>query len=53
VVDHVADRWKAKELVDNLTIAFATLALAEFHPDEPIGPKRQAAISAIDALAAA
>jgi hypothetical protein len=53
VVEHLADRWKAKELVDNLTIAFCTLSLASYHPDEPVEPKRKAALEAIDALEAA
>lgn len=53
VVDHLADRWKARELVDNLTIAFCTLWLSSFHPDEPIEPKRHAVFAAIDALEAA
>ena len=53
VVEHVADRWKAKELVDNLTIAFSTLSMASYYPAEPVEPKRQAALAAVDALEAA
>lgn len=53
VVDHLKDRWKAKELVDNLTVAFSTLAGASYYPDEPVEPKRQAALDAVDALEAA
>ncbi|MER8944489.1 hypothetical protein [Mesorhizobium sp. M0701] len=33
-----------------VTVAFTTLALAGFHPDEPIEPKRKAVLDAIEAL---
>ncbi|TJV21109.1 MAG: hypothetical protein E5Y04_28830 [Mesorhizobium sp.] len=42
-----------RDLIAALTIAFTTLELSGFHPDEPIEPKRQAVYEAIDALEAA
>jgi hypothetical protein len=53
VVNHLADRQKARELVDSLTIAFSTLAMSSYYPTEPVEPKRQAALAAVDALGAA
>jgi hypothetical protein len=35
VVDHLADRQKARELVDSLTVAFSTLSMASYYSDEP------------------
>jgi hypothetical protein len=42
-----------RDLIAALTIAFTTLELSGFHPDEPIEPKRQAVYDAINALEAA
>jgi len=53
VVEHIADRRRARKLVDNLTIAFSTLSMASYYPNEPIEPKRQAALDAIAGLEAA
>ncbi len=52
VVDSLADRSKARRLIDDVTIAFATLSTAGYYPAEPIEPKRQAVLAAIDALEA-
>ncbi|RWM29773.1 hypothetical protein [Mesorhizobium sp.] len=46
------DSTKARELVTAVTIAYTPLACAGFHPEEPIEPKRQAVLDAIDALEA-
>ncbi|TPN53141.1 hypothetical protein [Mesorhizobium sp. B1-1-7] len=46
----MADGSKAGELVDAVSIAYSSLALAGFEPNEPIEPKRQAVLDAIDAL---
>ena len=35
VIDHLADRQKARELVDSLTVAFSTLSMASYYSDEP------------------
>ncbi|CDX39513.1 conserved hypothetical protein [Mesorhizobium plurifarium] len=48
----VPDSSKAQELVSAVTVAHTSLSLARFHPDEPIEPKRQAVLDAIDALEA-
>lgn len=53
VAADVVDRLKVGDLINNLTVAFTTLALSHFHPDEPIEPKRQAVHDAINALEAA
>ncbi|MBZ9740958.1 MULTISPECIES: hypothetical protein [unclassified Mesorhizobium] len=42
-----------RDLIAAVTIAYTTLELARFHPDEPIEPKRQAVYDAINALEAA
>ncbi|MES0032509.1 hypothetical protein [Mesorhizobium sp. M0040] len=44
------DEFLARDLVSDVTVAFTTLALAGFHPDEPIEPKRKAVLDAIEAL---
>lgn len=44
------DQWRARELVNAVTIAFTALELSGFSPGEPIEPKRQAVLTAIDAL---
>jgi len=46
----MADGSKARELVDAVTIAYSSLALAGFEPNEPIEPKRLAVLDAVDAL---
>lgn len=48
----VPDSSKAQQLVSAVTVAYTPLSLAQFHPDEPIEPKRQAVFDAIDALEA-
>ncbi|MBZ9847985.1 hypothetical protein LB565_08305 [Mesorhizobium sp. CA14] len=48
----VPDSSKAQQLVSAVTVAYTSLSLAGFHPDEPIEPKRQAVLDAIDALEA-
>ena len=53
VVEDLADREKARRLIDDVTIAFSTLETAGFVPEEPVEPKRQAVLAAIDALEAA
>jgi len=50
VADDLEDRDVAFELVAAVTIAYTTLSLSQFHPDEPIEPKRQALRDAIDQL---
>ncbi|MCT2580963.1 hypothetical protein P3C33_27910 [Mesorhizobium sp. P16.1] len=44
------DRWRARELVNALTVAFTALELSGFSPGEPTEPKRQGVLTAIDAL---
>lgn len=46
------DWEKARNLVMAVTVAYTPLACAQFTPDEPIEPKRQAVLDAIDALEA-
>ncbi|WP_217568793.1 hypothetical protein [Mesorhizobium sp. GbtcB19] len=48
----VPDSSKAQELVSAVTVAYTSLSLAGFHPNDPIEPKRQAVLDAIDALEA-
>ncbi|MBZ9884817.1 hypothetical protein LB535_20940 [Mesorhizobium sp. CA10] len=48
----VPDSWKAQQLVSAVTVAYSSLSLARFHTEEPIEPKRQAVLDAIDALEA-
>lgn len=48
----VPDSSDAQQLVGAVTVAYSSLSLARFHPDEPIEPKRQAVLDAIDALEA-
>lgn len=53
VAADVEDRFKMRDLIGVLTVAFTRLSLSHFRPDEPIEPKRQAVRNAIDALEAA
>ncbi|AZO55691.1 MULTISPECIES: hypothetical protein [unclassified Mesorhizobium] len=53
VAADVEDRFRMRDLIGVLTVAFITLSLSHFRPDEPIEPKRQAVRNAIDALEAA
>ncbi|RUW46734.1 hypothetical protein [Mesorhizobium sp. M8A.F.Ca.ET.021.01.1.1] len=53
VAADVEDRFRMRDLIGVLTVAFTTLSLSHFRPDEPIEPKRQAVRNAIDALEAA
>ncbi len=46
------DGSRAQQLVSAVTVAYSSLALAGFTPDEPIEPKRQAVLDAIAALEA-
>ncbi|QKC90595.1 hypothetical protein EB230_20960 [Mesorhizobium sp. NZP2234] len=48
-----ADLDDSRDLVAAVTVAYTTLALSGFRPEEPIEPKRQAVYAAIDALEAA
>jgi hypothetical protein len=48
----MADGSLARELVMAVTVAYTPLACAQFTPDEPVEPKRQAVLDAIDALEA-
>ncbi|CDX53472.1 hypothetical protein MPL1032_180004 [Mesorhizobium plurifarium] len=48
----VPDSSKAQQLVSAVTVAYSSLSLAGFHPDEPIEPKRQAVLAAIEVLEA-
>ncbi|MBZ9769988.1 hypothetical protein LB526_24845 [Mesorhizobium sp. CA6] len=48
----VPDSSEAQQLVSAVTVAYTSLSLAGFHPNEPIEPKRQAVLDAIDALEA-
>ena len=48
----MANGSEARKLINAVTIAHTSLALAGFTPDEPIEPKRQAVFDAIDALEA-
>ncbi|MBZ9662925.1 hypothetical protein LB523_28135 [Mesorhizobium sp. ESP-6-4] len=48
----VPDNSEAQQLVSAVTVAYTSLSLAGFHPNEPIEPKRQAVLDAIDALEA-
>ncbi|RAZ72442.1 hypothetical protein [Mesorhizobium atlanticum] len=48
----IPDSSKAQQLVSAVTVAYTSLSLAGFHPDEAIEPKRQAVLDAIDALEA-
>lgn len=48
----MADGALAQELVNAVSAAYTQLSLAGFTPNEPIEPKRNAALSAIDALEA-
>ncbi|TPO05156.1 hypothetical protein [Mesorhizobium sp. B1-1-5] len=50
--DEMADGQLARELVTAVTVAYTPLACAQFTPNEPIEPKRQAVLDAIDALEA-
>ena len=50
VAENLEDQFAARELVDGLTSAYSALALASYHPDQPIDPKRRAVFEAIDAL---
>ncbi|TIR15291.1 MAG: hypothetical protein E5X34_29805 [Mesorhizobium sp.] len=50
--DDMADGSLARELVMAVTVAYTPLACSQFTPDEPIEPKRQAVLDAIDALEA-
>lgn len=49
----MADGNKARDLVNEVTVAYTPLALAGVTPDEPIEPKRQAVLDAINALESA
>lgn len=53
VAADVGDRFKMRELIGDLTVAFSILSLSHRHPDELIEPKRQAVRKAINALEAA
>lgn len=54
LADAVAvDLDNPRDLIAALTIAFTTLELSGFHPEEPMEPKRQAVYDAINALDAA
>ncbi|TPL21008.1 hypothetical protein FJ945_19905 [Mesorhizobium sp. B2-4-9] len=53
IAAEVKDRFKMRDLIGDLTVAFTTLSLSHFHPDEPVEPKRQAVCDAINALEAA
>ncbi|MBZ9763975.1 hypothetical protein LB553_24265 [Mesorhizobium sp. CA8] len=48
----VPDSSEAQQLVSAVTVAYTSLSLAGFHPNEPIVSKRQAVLDAIDALEA-
>lgn len=50
VAEELDDVFVARDLVAAVTIAFTTLQLIGFHPDEPIEPKRKAVHDAINAL---
>ena len=50
--DDIADGSAARDFVTAVTVAYTQLACAQFTPDEPIEPKRQAVLDAIDALEA-
>lgn len=50
--DDMADGSAARDFVTAVTVAYTQLACAQFTPDEPIEPKRQAVLDAIDALEA-
>lgn len=50
--DDMADGSLARDLVMAVTVAYTPLSCAQFTPDEPIEPKRQAVLDAIDALEA-
>lgn len=47
------DRIEMRDLVIGVRVAFTSLKLAHFHPEEPIEPKRRAVYDAINALEAA
>lgn len=53
VVEQLADREKARRLVNDTTTAFYRLETAGWSRMEPVEPKRQAVIDAINALEAA
>ncbi|PTE12115.1 hypothetical protein [Mesorhizobium helmanticense] len=46
----MANGTLARDLVSAVTVAYTPLAHAQFTPDEPIEPKRQAVFAAIEAL---
>ena len=50
VAENLEDQFAARELVDGLTRAYSALAVASYHPDQRIDPKRLAVFEAIDAL---
>ena len=50
IAEDLEDQFLARELLGRLTTSFWALAMAGFHPDQPIEPKRQAVFDAIDAL---
>lgn len=50
--DDMTDGSLAGDLVTAVTVAYTPLACAQFTPDEPIEPKRQAVLDAVDALEA-
>lgn len=50
LAEHLEDRFRARELVANVTMAFTALQCAGHSPEEPIEPKRNAVLKAIDAL---
>ncbi|MCO5067000.1 MAG: hypothetical protein M9924_21780 [Rhizobiaceae bacterium] len=50
VAADVEDERHAQELVNEVTIAFTALQLSSFRPVDPVDPKRQAVLNAIDTL---
>jgi hypothetical protein len=50
VAGKIEDQFVARDLVSDVMVTFTDLRLAGFSPNEPIAPKRQAVLAAIDRL---
>jgi hypothetical protein len=50
IAGDIEDPLKARDLVADVTVAYTTLQMASFYPDEPAEAMRQRVLDAIDAL---
>ncbi|MGI6854380.1 hypothetical protein [Mesorhizobium sp. 1B3] len=50
IASDIEDRFKARDLVADLTIAYTTLQMASYYPDQPAEAMRQRVLDAVNAL---